>query len=304
MQIPSIPRPYLAFSGDFSIEDLPFPLLASTKIDGVRALIHQGKVFSRTGKLIPNRHVQEVFGLPELEGFDGELCVGPANAPNLMQATVSGVMSKERIPDVTFFAFDLFNSPLPFEKRTLLLMERTLALDPKIPAHTLTQIKCYFPEELLSLEDAILSHNYEGVILRSPHGYYKNGRSTLKEFFSPKGGMLKLKRFSQEEATVLSILPAQENFNEAFANEIGYTKRSTSKENLLTKEELGTFVCTSPNWPVRFGVAPGHLTREERIHIWKNQASFIGKTLSFKHFPKGSVRAPRLPQFVSWRPPE
>jgi DNA ligase-1 len=49
---------------------LKFPLLASAKIDGVRALVKDGKVLSRSLKPIPNRHVQEMFG--SLEGADGE----------------------------------------------------------------------------------------------------------------------------------------------------------------------------------------------------------------------------------------
>lgn len=53
---------------------LRFPLLASHKLDGIRALVLGGVVVSRNLKPIPNRHVQALFGRREYEGLDG----GPA----------------------------------------------------------------------------------------------------------------------------------------------------------------------------------------------------------------------------------
>ena len=68
----SIFKPMLATDAD--LNNLRFPLLASTKLDGVRAVVRDGVVYSRSNKPIPNQYVQRLFA--EYEHFDGELIVG------------------------------------------------------------------------------------------------------------------------------------------------------------------------------------------------------------------------------------
>ena len=55
-------------------------------------------------------------------------------------------------------------------------------------------------DQILDYEKRILEDGFEGVMLRSPLGKYKMGRSTLKE-----GILLKLKRFEDAEATVVAV---------------------------------------------------------------------------------------------------
>src|ERR1035441_882839 len=74
---------------------LHFPLLASQKLDGIRATVQGGRLLSRTLKPIPNENVQALFkGLPE--GIDGELIVGDPLAPDAYRKTVSLVMSDDK----------------------------------------------------------------------------------------------------------------------------------------------------------------------------------------------------------------
>ena len=80
--------------------------LLSPKIDGIRALVVNGQLVSRTLKPIRNYHTQALFGRPELEGLDGELVVGNPWDKNLMQQTSSGVMSYDGKPPVKFIVFD------------------------------------------------------------------------------------------------------------------------------------------------------------------------------------------------------
>lgn len=65
-------RPMLATDADLG--KLRFPLLASAKLDGVRAVVRDGVVYSRSNKPIPNAYVQQKFS--RFEHFDGELIVG------------------------------------------------------------------------------------------------------------------------------------------------------------------------------------------------------------------------------------
>ena len=67
-------KPMLAAT--VSDEPLSYPLLASVKLDGVRALVVDGVVMGRSLKPIPNKHVQRLFGHTQLNGLDGELIVG------------------------------------------------------------------------------------------------------------------------------------------------------------------------------------------------------------------------------------
>ena len=56
---------------DYDPEKLRFPVLASPKLDGIRAYVKDGVVLSRQNKPIPNDHVQSLFS--KYEHFDGEL---------------------------------------------------------------------------------------------------------------------------------------------------------------------------------------------------------------------------------------
>src|SRR5712664_2256563 len=107
------------------IEDtskLKFPVLASIKLDGVRATMQGGKLLSRNLKPIPNKRVQEKFArLPE--GFDGELIYGDPSDEHAFSNTTSVVMSLDKDPaGIKFWAFDIFE-PGDFQKRSDLVYE-------------------------------------------------------------------------------------------------------------------------------------------------------------------------------------
>jgi len=63
-------------------------------------------------------------------------------------------------------------------------------------------------EELDAFEAACLRDGFEGVMLRSPSGRYKFGRSTLKENL-----LLKLKRFEDAEAQIIGFEELSHNAN-------------------------------------------------------------------------------------------
>ena len=86
-----------------------FPLLGSPKLDGIRCLVVDGVVVGRSLKPIPNAYVQEQFGKPEFEGFDGELIVGSPVGDGCFQRTSSGVMSEDGTPDVSYHVFDAWS---------------------------------------------------------------------------------------------------------------------------------------------------------------------------------------------------
>lgn len=279
-------RPMLA--SDVNLEKLKFPLLASAKLDGIRALVLKGKVVSRSLKEIPNRYVQSLF--KGFENFDGELIVGDPCSKLCYRDTLSGVMSEGGEPDVRFYVFDHVETPsMPY-------MERLKKLSSIHGKHTVLHEQCIVThiDTLLKLEEKMLSKGYEGLILRSGWGHYKFGRSTVNE-----GLLLKLKRFEDDEAEIIGFEERQQNNNEVKTNELGRTERSSHKANKSGRGDLGALLLRTRQG-VPFAVGTG-FTDAERVHIWENQSEFLGRFAKYKHFAVGGYDAPRHPTYLGMR---
>jgi len=280
-----------------AIEDtstLKFPVLASIKLDGIRATVQESWLLSRTLKKIPNKQVQKIFmALPN--GVDGELIYGDPGHKDCYRNTVSVVMSEDKdATGVVFYAFDSFHTPGGFS-------DRLRALAPLLDASGATQ---YYvvphqlinnEEELLAFEAKALEAGHEGVMVRSLNGPYKQGRSSLKE-----GYLLKLKRFLDAEAQIEDFYEEMENTNEAKTNALGRTERSTAKEGKVGKGTLGGFSVRDTKTGVQFEVGGG-FTAEMRRDYWKIRKTLIGKIIKYKYFPTGSKERPRFPVFLGFR---
>ena len=282
-------KPMLAC--DAELDKLRFPLLASAKLDGVRAVVRNGIVYRRSNKPIPNAFVQKQFCM--LDAADGELIVGPANSHTVYRDTVSHVMSHDKEGfDVTFHVFDHIRFPeKPYtDRRNLLYYDEILHSN--VIVHD--QLVIMNIDDLLALEETTLEQGYEGLILRDPNAPYKMGRSTVKE-----GYLLKLKRFLDAEATVIGFEERMHNGNEATTNELGRTKRSSHKAGKVGRGDLGALVCRTAEG-VEFSIGTG-FTDSERGAIWNARDNYLGKLAKFKYFPVGIKEAPRHPVFLGWR---
>ena len=90
---------------------LQYPLAASPKLDGIRALHLGDRVVSRKLINIPNKFVQSQLANADFRGLDGELIVGPATAEDVYRKSNSGVMSHDGEPDFKLYLFDDFSDP-------------------------------------------------------------------------------------------------------------------------------------------------------------------------------------------------
>ena len=73
-----------------TIEDtskLSYPCLVSKKLDGIRCMIIDGVVYSRSMKPIRSKIVQKLFGKAEYNNFDGELLYGDWAAKDVFNVT-------------------------------------------------------------------------------------------------------------------------------------------------------------------------------------------------------------------------
>lgn len=266
------------------------PLLASYKLDGIRALIINGVVMSRSLKPIPNPHVQELFGRPEYEGLDGELIVGSVTAPDVFRVTTSGVMSQTGVPDVRYHVFDQWNSNLSFGLRSLVNLAPLTAGTRIVPV---VQCSVDSIKEVDSLAALAYGLGYEGLVLRDPAGLYKHGRSTVKE-----AGLLKIKPFVDAEAVVIGIVEQMHNANEAFKDELGHTKRSTAKAGKVGMKTLGALVCRTPEG-VEFEIGTG-FSAAEREAFWMD-LGIIGRLVKYKSLNVGVKDKPRHAVFLGFR---
>lgn len=271
---------------DYDPAKLQFPVLASPKLDGIRAYVKDGVVLSRQNKPIPNKSVQALFS--KHEHFDGELIVGDPTDEMCYRNTMSGVMSEDGEPDVRFFVFDhLADLSAPYVKRQAKIIKPVGRREP------LSQVPLHSMEELRTFEANCLEQGYEGVILRSADGWYKQGRSTVNE-----GLLLKVKTFLDAECTVIGFEERMANLNVATISETGHTKRSSHKANKVGRGDLGALLV---DWNgIQFSIGTG-FTDAEREQIWDNREKHHGQLVKFRYFPVGGYEAPRHPVFQGFR---
>ncbi len=283
-------KPLLACDADLA--KLRFPLLASPKLDGVRAIVRGGVVYSRSNKPIPNKHVQTLFS--KCEHFDGELIVGDPTSKTCYRDTVSEVMSHDKTGGCYFYVFDHVQCPtLPYLQRNLAItkslrggsMENVIGLD----QHHISTL-----DVLLELEEQMLNAGYEGLILRSPDAPYKYGRSTVNEGF-----LLKLKKFVDAEFEVIGFEERMHNGNEATTNELGRTKRSSHKAGKVGLGDLGALVLQGDGFTFNVGTGFDDITRQA---LWAaRNSNLVGRLAKIKYFPVGMKNAPRHPVFLGFR---
>lgn len=279
------------------LESLKYPCLCSYKLDGVRCINFNGRAYSRSLKLIPNSFIQEQFELlKDLPYLDGELIVGDPTSNNCFRNTTSSVMKKEGIPKFTYYVFDVV------PQKTELDLPYTTRFDKglceqlnKIPfIKIVNQVVVKSPEELFWYERRAIDFGYEGIMIRHDLPY-KFGRSTNREAI-----LLKLKRYADSEAKILSIHPLLSNQNEAKRSVLGKVERSNNKIGMVEKELLGHFVVKDLTTGQIFSLGSG-FTEEERKRLWLKRLLLTDKIVKYKYFPVGQKEAPRHPVFLGFR---
>lgn len=282
-------------SGKAVIDRLTFPLLASPKLDGIRALVVDGVLISRRIKPIPNTYVQRHLGRPKLNGLDGELVISPSWHPQAFHRTTSAVMSEDGIPRVSFWVFDRFDMPQEAFVSRFASLPPTFDADPdgQITVRKLQQVKIATASELLDYEATILAKGYEGIMLRDPMGTYKFGRASART-----GELLKLKRFEDSEALVLSIDEQMRNDNEAVRNALGTLKRSSHKANRHPKGTTGSLRVRDLVTGIEFEIGTG-MDEATRAEFWANPP--VGKIVKYRFQPTGIKEKPRFPVFLGIR---
>lgn len=275
-----------------AMQKLRYPVLATLKKDGIRALRLDGSLLSRTRKPIPNRSIRE-RSLVMPGGFDMELW-----NPDLRYDEIESiVMSREhpRSDEIQFHVLDWFSLVYDYEYRTRYIQSMPQEWNEhgvrfEIP------VRCNVAEELFSHFQWSENMEGEGICFRLPNSPYKQGRSTLKEQY-----LVKLSRYHYSEATIVGFVEQMENGNSQTTNALGLSERSSHGENMIGKNTLGALLCQLPSSEtITIGTGVG-LTNALRREIWHNQNKYLGLTIKFKHKDHGQKILPRSPVFVGFR---
>jgi DNA ligase-1 len=282
-------------------EKLTFPKLIQPKIDGVRA-VYLDKFTGRSLKPFANKALNEKFSDERFKGFDGELSAGDVSSSSLCRDTTSATNTINGSADsIIWNVFDYVTEQtvnLPYSERVSILRDKVTELENSGIKfiHVVPSVMTYSLEEVERMDSHFLEQNLEGSILRNPDAKYKEGRSSKKV-----QELWRIKRFTEKEAVVKSIVEGRHNLNEATTNELGRTERSSHKENQVPNGLVGSMTCIDIETNQEITVAAGALTADLRKHYFENQNELIGQCIKYRTFEHGKKDLPRFPQFHSIR---
>ena len=289
--VPSlITKPMLAGKCE-RMSNLRFPLLASPKLDGIRCLKIGGRALTRSFNSVSNAFTREWIERHLPDGLDGELMVSDAT----FNETAGHIGRESGEPDFRFHVFDYVSDgvDVPYACR----MQELARLPDYGRVQKVLPLEIRSLDELMAYEERCVAEGYEGVMIRTPGFPYKCGRSTERE-----GWLLKIKRFEDADAVVLDTYEGLTNNNPAEKDAFGRTKRSSSMENKIGRGELGGFVVRHVETGVEFRLGYNHVVGGiDRVTLWEQRESVIGKLVRFKHQPSGAKEAPRFPKFCGFR---
>jgi DNA ligase-1 len=287
--------------------ELRYPMIVQIKYDGIRGLVLDGKLYSRSGKLLPNSFIQQFFcelheRVPYSHGLDGEIVIGEPNDEAVCMTTTSGVMSYGGEPNFKFYAFDLIRPGAGYNRRREALQTVVNKIHEAMGSEgKRVQLAVEYQEpaasKVIDRLDSFIGQGLEGGILRDPEGVYKHGRSTLRQ-----QALLKYKDIADDEAIVVGFDELHHNLNTAFKDELGFQKRSSHKAFKAAGGKLGALVVRSPKWPGEFRIGTG-FDDANRYHIWDNRETYLHQVVKFKYLKAGMKNVPRHPVFLNFRNP-
>lgn len=300
--------------------------LMAEKLDGIRCAIYDGicdrhgtqeRVFSRSGKRIPNHFIRSVLGtLPG--GLDGELIMFDGN----FQDATTLAMTEDLVPNNLwrYIIFDDFSSPdLPKQQRLRDAQAKLNLWHAIYPEYRNNVIMIY--TELGTIERAkqfcanLVSIGAEGVMISDPNGKYIHRRCR-----STEANLLKMKHFEDCEATIIALTHATysgyTNIIKEAAEFSEYAKlKPRQMKELMAypefanrvwayqgkeKREIGAIICSSAAFSESFSIGTG-FSKEQRIMMAKYPELYIGKQVKLKYMPCGTKDRPRSPVFLGFR---
>lgn len=307
-------KPQLANDANFAT--LPYPVFGMPKIDGVRALHTTGQLTGRSLDPFKGSGVTEMFSDATLQGFDGEMVLGPDPKADRLCSLTTGAMGAFKgiteAPDLHWWLFDMLTPgtvDLTYSERYLMLQAKLSGMghDPRlhlVPAKIVNN-----EAEARALYAEYLEAGYEGIIFRNPRAKAKPGRpgKALQE-------LVRAKPWMDSEMLVTGITEGFKNNNEKKTNTLGKSERSSAKVGLVPNGMVGSLqgtlledICSPVTGRLLFAkglavtISPGKMTDVEAADYFQNQHKIVGKVVKFQHLAHGTKDLPRMGGFLSLR---
>jgi DNA ligase-1 len=268
-----LPKPMLAPNGDPNLDALRYPIFASHKLDGVRFLIFDGKMYSRNMEpLHPavTQYFQPVIDWAQKSGvcLDGEIW-----RPDTSFNTIVSMMAdSEKSHYLWLYVFDMLSIEewyaakpwTPFRGRVYQYDKWCAEHDPdKRLIKPVVQYECEDADAVLALQQESKRNGGEGLMLKCPNSVYAHSRATAKQ-----NVFWKLKFWDTINGKIVGFKQQRQLTDEA-------------RENNTEKSALG---------------------RTKRGHRQGDREAVdsIG-SVEIEYQSHGSKDKPRLPRIVRWR---
>lgn len=302
--------PMLCPNEQIDLDKIPYPQLASFKLDGIRCIFHPtlGMV-SRSLKPIPNKQLNEKFAhITEFSKvhniiLDGELYAHGRTFQDITRACMTDdlwsvdtlkKLKKETeeptkyvdnlINVIEFFMFDIIIDDVEFEKR--FIQYKNLDISHIIGVG---QVVVNNKQDVLDRFIVAQKEGYEGLILKNPNGKYKFGRATVKENLC-----YKVKPFIDFSRLIKGVVQATQvkDGTERTINELGHSVTSKKKDDRELIDKASAFIVDWNGQDLKVTIAATDIEKEE---IWSNREDYIGKEVNFKAMEIGMKDLPRHP---------
>lgn len=249
----------------YNNEIMDQPLYASLKLDGLRGILKDGKLYTRNGIEIQGMQHLIKSADPSIT-LDGELTL-----PGEHFQTASGLIrSLADCPNVVYNVFDVPSIAGSFEERLINLRGTVSALNnPSILLVKHVLVEQGAESRICELYGKAISNGYEGLVLKTKGHKYQTKRSS---------DWLKMKAVESEDLPVIGFFE-------------GEGKYEGSLGGIIVERHNGVHV--------KVGGGFSDVLRHE---IWMNRPRFMGRTaevLYHEETPDGSLRHPRLKTFRS-----
>jgi len=294
-------RPMLAPNDKVDLSTIKYPLLASTKLDGIRTIFINGKMLSRSLKEIPNKQLQEKF--QPLKDFskvhnvilDGEIYGHGLTFQQITHFVMTEDLEHEQLPnELKFNCFDcIYKDQIDMEFWTRIVYCNKLEIEFPLLVFTLIQQEVRNQQDTEELFENVLKDGFEGLILKNPQSKYKFGRATLKS-----GDMYKVKPFLTFDAKIIRVEERMENTSESYKNELGDSQKHHCKDAMIPTGIAACFVVNYEGQEQKVCLTGLESFRKE---IWNNKENYIGKEIEFKGMLVGAKDLVRHPTFIRFR---
>ena len=300
-------KPMLACGG-VSLEEVKYPKLASPKVDGIRCLIINGELLTRSMKPQPTRALKTFlkeaieYSIKNQVVIDGEL-YDHTQPFNWHQSTFRS-FDGQPLPTTKLWVIDVVSNMLwgnttnGWRFGELIHQDIIAGVGKLENCVAIPQELVTFPAQAQATYEGCLLAGYEGMMLRDPERGYKHGRATAGEQW-----LLKYKSFVDYDAQIVDVFEGEKLRSDAEVRvtPTGDTDRSHKQQDYESSGVAGGIIVRlGDGREVSIGTWRGW-TRALRKDMLDNKDYYVGRWVRFKSQAVGEKDKPRIPHSLTWK---